>query len=51
MGGVVCSAIVSERLKMRTSFGIHYRQYIISGVKVTNNIIKIINSEEFQLVL
>ena len=41
MGGVLCSAIVSERLKMRKSLGIHYWQNTISGVKVNNNDINI----------
>ena len=34
MGGVQCSAIVSERLKMRKSLAIHYSQDTISGVEV-----------------
>ena len=38
MGGVLCSAIVSEQLKMRKPLGIHYQQYTISGVKVNNNV-------------
>ena len=41
MGGVLCSAIVSERLKMRNSLGISYWQDTISGVKVNNNVINI----------
>ena len=39
MGGVLRSAIVSERLKMRKSLRIHYSQDIISGVEVNNSVI------------
>ena len=39
MGGVLCSAIVTERLKMRKSLGIHYEHDIISGVEINNNVI------------
>ena len=39
MGGVLCSATVSQRLKMRKSLGIYYWQDSISGVKVNNNVI------------
>ena len=41
MGGVLCSAIMSERLKMRKSLGIHYCQNTIAGVKVNNNVVNI----------
>ena len=41
MCGVLCSAIVSDQLKMRKSLGIHYWQDTISGVKVNNNVINI----------
>ena len=41
MGGVLCSAIVSEQLKLRKSLGIYYWQNTISGVKVNNNVINI----------
>ena len=41
MGGVLVSATVSERLKMRKSLGIHYWQNTISGVKVNNYVINI----------
>ena len=41
MGGVLCTAIVSERLKIRKSLGIHYRQEMICGVEVNNNVINI----------
>ena len=37
MGGVPCSTIVSERLKMRKLLGVHYRQDIISGAEVNND--------------
>ena len=40
-GGVLCSAIVSERLKMRKSLRIHDCQDIISGIEVNNNVINI----------
>ena len=40
MGGVLCSDIVSEQLKMRKSIRIHYSQDAISSVKV-NNVINI----------
>ena len=43
MGGLMCSAIVSEGLKMRKSLRIHYRHDTISGVKVSNNFININN--------
>ena len=39
--GVLCSAIVSERLKMRKSLRIHDCQDIISGIEVNNNVINI----------
>ena len=51
MGGVLCSAIVSKRLKMRKSLTIHYWQGTISRIEVNNNVIKSINFEELQLVL
>ena len=38
MGGVVCSAIVSELLKMRKSLAIHYWQDV---VEFNNNVINI----------
>ena len=41
MGGVLSSSIVSERLKMRKSIGIHYWQDTIYSVKVSNNVINI----------
>ena len=41
MGGVLWSAIVSQRLKMRKTLGIHYLQDIISGVEVNKNVINI----------
>ena len=41
MGGVLCSTIVSERLKLRKSLEIHYWQDIIFGVEVNNNVINI----------
>ena len=41
MGGVLCSAIVSEWLKMRKSSGVHYGQDTISGVEANNNVINI----------
>ena len=39
MGGVLRSAIVSKRLKMRKSLMIHYWRDIISGVEINNNVI------------
>ena len=51
MGGILWSAIVSQRLKMRKTLGIHYLQDIISGVEVNKNVINIKNFEEFRLVL
>ena len=50
MGGVLCSAVASERLKMRKSLANHYWQDTISGVKVNKNVINMNNFEEFQLV-
>ena len=41
MGGVLCSAIVCERLKIRKSLGIHYWKDTIFGFKVNNNVINI----------
>ena len=41
MGGVVCSAIVSELLKMRKSLAIHYWQALTSDVELNNNVINI----------
>ena len=41
MGGVLCSAIVSGRLKMRKSLGIYYLHDIISGVEVNSNVVNI----------
>ena len=41
MGGVLCIAIVSERLKIRKSLRIHYWQDTISSVKVNNNVINV----------
>ena len=40
-GGVLCSATVSEWLKMRKSLGIYYYQDTISSVEVNNNVINI----------
>ena len=40
-GGVLCSAIVSEQLKMRKLLRIHDCQDIISGIEVNNNVINI----------
>ena len=40
MGGVLCSAIVSDRLKMRKSLGIYYWQDTISDVGINNNVIE-----------
>ena len=51
MVGVLCSVIVNERLKMRKYLAINYWQDIISGVEVSNNVIKSTNFEEFQPVL
>ena len=41
MDGVVCSAIVSELLKMRKSLEIHYWWDVSSDVELNNNIINI----------
>ena len=41
MGGILFSAIVSERLTMKKSPAIHYLQDTISGVKVNNDAINI----------
>ena len=41
MGGVRCSATVSEWLKMRKPLGIYYYQDTISGAEVNNNVINI----------
>ena len=41
MGGVRCSATVSEWLNMRKSLGIYYYQDTISGAEVKNNVINI----------
>ena len=41
LDGVLCSVIVSEWLKMRKFYGIHYYQDTISGVEVSNNVINI----------
>ena len=41
MDGVVCSAIVSEQLKMGKSLPIHYWQDIPSDVELNNNVINI----------
>ena len=41
LDGVLCSIIVSEWLKMRKFYGIHYYQDTISGVEVSNNVINI----------
>ena len=41
MGDVLCSVIVSERLKMRKSLGIHCWQDTISGIETNNNVINI----------
>ena len=38
MNGVLCSVIVSERLKMRKSLAINYWQDTISGVEVSTNV-------------
>ena len=40
-GGVLCSATVSEWLKMRKYLGICYYQDTISGVEVNNNVTNI----------
>ena len=37
----MCSAIVSERLKMRNSLGIHDWQDTITGVEVNSNVINV----------
>ena len=37
MGGVLGSATVSERLKMRKSLGIYYYQDIVFDAEVNNN--------------
>ena len=50
MGGVRCSATVSEWLEMRKPLGIYYYQDTISGAEVNNNVISI-NFQKFQLVL
>ena len=41
IGGVVCSAIVSERLKLRKSLAIPYRQGMPSDIELNNNVINI----------
>ena len=41
MGGVLCSAAVSEWLKMRKFLGIYYYQNAISGAEVNSNVINI----------
>ena len=41
MGGVVCSAIESELLKMRKSLAIHYWLDVPSDVELNNNVINI----------
>ena len=41
MGGVRCSATVSEWLEMRKPLGIYYYQDTISGAEVNNNVINI----------
>ena len=41
MGGVVCSAIVSELLKMRKSLAIHYWWDVPSDVELNNNVINV----------
>ena len=41
MGGVLCRAIVSERLEMRKSVAINYWQHTISGVEVSSKINKL----------
>ena len=41
MGGVVCSAIVSELLKMRKSLAIYYWQDVLSDVEFNNNVVNI----------
>ena len=41
MGGVVCSAIVSELIKMRKSLTIHCLQDVPSEVELNNNVINI----------
>ena len=51
MGGVLCSVIVGERIKMRKSLAIDYWWDTISCVEVNNNVIKSINFEEFELIL
>ena len=51
MCAVMCSVIVSERLKMRKPLAINYWQDTISGVEVNSNVRNINNFEEFQLVL
>ena len=37
----MCSAIVSEQLKIRKSLGVHYWQDTNSGVEVNDNVINI----------
>ena len=41
IGGVVCSTIVSERLKLRKSLAIPYRQGMPSDIELNNNVINI----------
>ena len=41
MGGVLRSVLVSERLRMKKSLGIHCGQNVISGVEDNNNVINI----------
>ena len=41
IGGVVCSAIMSELLKMRKSIAIRYWQDVPSDAKFNNNVINI----------
>ena len=41
MGGAVCSAIVSELLKMRKSLAIHYWWDVPSDVELNNNVINV----------
>ena len=41
MGGVRCSATVSEWLKIRKPLEIYYYQDTISGAEVNNNVINI----------
>ena len=41
IGGVLCSSIMREWLKIRKSLGIYYWQDTISGTEVNNNVVNI----------